>query len=287
MKTLNTRAITEAVRDLAIRVNTDLPADVEQALAGGCAKEASPFGQAIFEQILANAELARRDQVPMCQDTGLVVVFLRLGQDLHIVGGDLKEAIQEGVRRGYTEGYLRASMVAEPVFDRTNTKDNTPAVIHIDIVPGSDLEIILMPKGGGAENMGALGLLKPTTGEEGVVQFILEAVRRAGGNPCPPIIVGVGLGGSMEKAPLLAKEALLREIGSSHPDPRYAALEARLLQAINETGIGPQGLGGTVTALAVHIETHPAHIAMLPVAVNINCHAARHHSIVLKGEDHA
>lgn len=286
MKTLSTKRIIEAVKELCIRVNTNLPADVEKALEEGRQAEASPFGQAIFEQILRNAALAKEEMRPMCQDTGICVVFLNIGQDLHIVGGDLKKAIQEGVRQGYTEGYLRASMVEEPLYDRHNTKDNTPAVIHLDIVPGDELEIIVMPKGGGAENMGALGLLKPTAGEAGVIDFVVEAVRQAGGNPCPPIIVGIGLGGSMEQTTLLAKKALLRPVGRSHPDPRYAALEKTLLDKINAGGIGPQGLGGTVTALAVHIETYPAHIAMLPVAVNINCHAARHHHIVLKGEDH-
>lgn len=285
MKVLDVEKIKKAVHDLCIRVNTDLPQDVEACLRQAEEKEPSPFGRYILSQIVDNAVLAREQQQAMCQDTGIAVVYLDIGQDLHLVGGDLNTAVAIGVSEGYRDGYLRASMVEEPVFERKNTGDNTPPVIHVRIVPGSSCTITLMPKGGGAENMGALGLLKPTAGEAGVHQFVLEAVERAGGNPCPPIIVGVGIGGSMEKATDLAKRALMRDIGSSHPDPRYRALESALLNDINASGIGPQGLGGRTTALAVHVETFPAHIAMLPVAVNINCHAARHHTVVLKGED--
>lgn len=285
MRTLDVKKITETIRRMTIEVNTDLPQDVEQALVEGRAKEESPFGQYCLDQILANAKLARCEKQAMCQDTGTMVVYLNIGQDLHLVGGDLTEAVNEGVRLGYDEGYLRRSMVEEPVFDRVNTGDNTPAVIHINIVPGDKLELTLMPKGGGAENMGALGMLKPTAGKDGVVDFVVDAVSRAGGNPCPPIIVGVGIGGTMEKATEIAKEALARPIGSSHADPCYAAMEAEILEKVNKLGIGPQGLGGRVTALAVHINTHPCHIASLPVAVNINCHAARHMSTVLEGEE--
>lgn len=285
MRTLDVKKITETIRRMTIEVNTDLPQDVEQALVEGRAKEESPFGQYCLDQILANAKLARCEKQAMCQDTGTMVVYLNIGQDLHLVGGDLTEAVNEGVRLGYDEGYLRRSMVEEPVFDRVNTGDNTPAVIHINIVPGDKLELTLMPKGGGAENMGALGMLKPTAGKDGVVDFVVDAVSRAGGNPCPPIIVGVGIGGTMEKATEIAKEALARPIGSSHADPRYAAMEAEILEKVNKLGIGPQGLGGRVTALAVHINTHPCHIASLPVAVNINCHAVRHMSTVLEGEE--
>lgn len=285
MKTLDVRKITEAIRLQAVEVNTDLPKDVEQALENGYAHEESPFGQYCLKQILANARLARSEHQAMCQDTGTMVVYVNIGQNLHLIGGDVTEAINEGVRLGYEEGYLRKSMVEEPVFDRVNTGDNTPAVIHYNIVPGDQLELILMPKGGGAENMGALGMLKPTAGKQGVADFVVDAVSRAGGNPCPPIIVGVGIGGTMERATEIAKEALMRDIGSHHPDPRYAALEEELLERINKLGIGPQGLGGRVTALAVHINTHPCHIASLPVAVNINCHAARHLRIVLEGEE--
>ena len=285
MRTLDVKKITETIRRMTVEVNTDLPQDVEQALVEGRAKEESPFGQYCLDQILANAKLARCEKQAMCQDTGTMVVYLNIGQDLHLVGGDLTEAVNEGVRLGYDEGYLRRSMVEEPVFDRVNTGDNTPAVIHINIVPGDKLELTLMPKGGGAENMGALGMLKPTAGKDGVVDFVVDAVSRAGGNPCPPIIVGVGIGGTMEKATDIAKEALARPIGSSHTDPRYAAMEAEILEKVNKLGIGPQGLGGRVTALAVHVNTHPCHIASLPVAVNINCHAARHMSTVLEGEE--
>ena len=285
MKTLDVKRITEAIRHWAVKVNYDLPQDVEQALEEAHRREVSPFGQYCLEQILANAELARREEQAMCQDTGTLVVYLNVGQDLHLVGGDVTAAINEGVRLCYEEGYLRKSMVAEPVFERTNTGDNTPAVIHYQIVPGDQCELILMPKGGGAENMGALAMLKPTAGPEGVMDFVVDAVSRAGGNPCPPIIVGVGIGGTLEKATAIAKEALLRPVGSHHEDPRYAALEEELLAKINALGIGPQGLGGRVTALAVHVATYPCHIASLPVAVNINCHAARHLRLVLDGEE--
>lgn len=285
MKTLDVKKITETIRHWGVQVNTDLPQDVEQALVAGRAREESPFGQYCLDQIIANAQLARSEQQAMCQDTGTLVVYMNLGQDLHLVGGDVIAAINEGVRLAYEEGYLRKSIVAEPVFERVNTGDNTPAVIHYNIVPGDSCELILMPKGGGAENMGALGMLKPTAGKQGVVDFVVDAVSRAGGNPCPPIIVGVGIGGTMEKATAIAKEALMRPIGSHHEDPRYADLEDELLARINKLGIGPQGLGGRVTALAVHVNTYPCHIASLPVAVNINCHAARHVRIVLEGEE--
>lgn len=285
MKTLNVQKITEAIRRLAVQVNTDLPQDVEQALEAGRQQEVSPFGIYCFDQILANAKLAREEHQAMCQDTGTMVVYLNVGQDLYLVGGDVTAAINEGVRLGYKEGYLRKSIVEEPVFERTNTGDNTPAVIHYNIVPGDQCELILMPKGGGAENMGALGMLKPTAGKDGVEDFVVEAVAKAGGNPCPPIIVGVGIGGTMEKATAIAKEALMRPVGAHHADPRYAAMEEEILEKINKLGIGPQGLGGRVTALAVHINTYPCHIASLPVAVNINCHAARHTRIVLDGEE--
>lgn len=285
MKKLDVCEITEAIRHLAVQVNIDLPEDVERALVAGHAKESSPFGRYCFEQILANAELARSEKQAMCQDTGTVVVYCNIGQDLHLLGGDLTAAINEGVRLGYKEGYLRKSIVAEPVFERINTEDNTPAVIHYNIVPGDKCELILMPKGGGAENMGALAMLKPTAGKQGVIDFVVDAVSKAGGNPCPPIIVGVGIGGTMEKATEIAKEALMREIGSHHADTRYAALEDEILARINKLGIGPQGLGGRVTALAVHINTYPCHIASLPVAVNINCHAARHVRVLLEGKE--
>ena len=281
MKTITTQQITEAVRQLCMDVSYDLPQDVEAALEQGLAKEESSFGKYCLEQIIHNCHLAREHQQAMCQDTGIAVVYLYVGQDVHITGGSLADAVNEGVRQGYEDGYLRKSVVEEPLFERMNTGDNTPAVMHMELVPGDQLRIMVVPKGAGSENMGAMKMLKPADGLEGAKQFILDTVRNAGGNPCPPIVVGIGVGGTMEKAPMLAKQALTREIGSRNPNPLYAKLEEELLEAINNMGIGPQGLGGRVTALAVHIEYYPTHIAMLPVAVNINCHAARHKEVVL------
>ena len=281
MKTITTQQITEAVRQLCMDVSYDLPQDVETALEQGLAKEESSFGKYCLEQIIHNCHLAREHQQAMCQDTGIAVVYLYVGQDVHITGGSLADAVNEGVRQGYEDGYLRKSVVEEPLFERMNTGDNTPAVMHMELVPGDQLRIMVVPKGAGSENMGAMKMLKPADGLEGAKQFILDTVRNAGGNPCPPIVVGIGVGGTMEKAPMLAKQALTREIGSRNPNPLYAQLEEELLEAINNMGIGPQGLGGRVTALAVHIEYYPTHIAMLPVAVNINCHAARHKEAVL------
>ena len=281
MKTITTQQITEAVRQLCMDVSYDLPQDVEAALEQGLAKEESSFGKYCLEQIIHNCHLAREHQQAMCQDTGIAVVYLYVGQDVHITGGSLADAVNEGVRQGYEDGYLRKSVVEEPLFERMNTGDNTPAVMHMELVPGDQLRIMVVPKGAGSENMGAMKMLKPADGLEGAKQFILDTVRNAGGNPCPPIVVGIGVGGTMEKAPMLAKQALTREIGSRNPNPLYAKLEEELLEAINNMGIGPQGLGGRVTALAVHIEYYPTHIAMLPVAVNINCHAARHKEAVL------
>jgi fumarate hydratase subunit alpha len=281
MKTITTQQITEAVRQLCMDVSYDLPQDVEAALEQGLAKEESSFGKYCLEQIIHNCHLAREHRQAMCQDTGIAVVYLYIGQDVHITGGSLADAVNEGVRQGYEDGYLRKSVVEEPLFERMNTGDNTPAVMHMELVPGDQLRIMVVPKGAGSENMGAMKMLKPADGLEGAKQFILDTVRNAGGNPCPPIVVGIGVGGTMEKAPMLAKQALTREIGSRNPNPLYAKLEDELLEAINNMGIGPQGLGGRVTALAVHIEYYPTHIAMLPVAVNINCHAARHKEVVL------
>ena len=281
MKEISVQEITAAVRQLCMDVSYDLPADVEQALQDGLKREESSFGQYCLEQILQNCQMARESRQAMCQDTGIAVIYLRVGQEVHITGGSLTDAVNEGVRQGYEEGYLRKSVVMEPLFSRDNTGDNTPAVIHTEIVPGDGLHIMVVPKGAGSENMGAVKMLKPADGLEGAKQFILDTVRKAGGNPCPPIVVGIGVGGTMEKAPMLAKVALTREIGSKNANPLYAKLEEELLTAINKMGIGPQGLGGRVTALAVHIEYYPTHIAMLPVAVNINCHAARHKEIVL------
>lgn len=246
-----------------------------KAFHTACEKELSLTGKEILKLLVANAEVARSEAVPMCQDTGYTVVFLELGQDVHIVGGGLEDAVNEGVRRGYKEGYLRKSIVGHPL-ERKNTGDNTPAVIHTRIVPGDKLRIIVAPKGGGSENMSAIKMFKPAEGVEGVKKFVVETVQAAGPNPCPPIVVGVGIGGTFEKAALLAKEALLREVGEPSPRPEIAVLEQELLELVNKLGIGPQGLGGSTTALGVHVEIYPAHIASLPVAVNINCHATRH-----------
>jgi fumarate hydratase subunit alpha len=235
----------------------------------------------VLDQILENADVAQKEQMPLCQDCGLTVVFLELGQDVHITGGELNLAITEGVRQGYQDGYLRKSMVAQPFSARINTKDNTPPVIHTTVVPGDELRITVAPKGGGSENMSQLAMLKPADGREGVISFVVESVRRAGANPCPPIIVGVGVGGSAEKTMWLAKHALLRQVGSANPDPEEAELEAEILERVNRIGIGPQGFGGHTTALAVHVETFPCHIASMPVAVNIQCHSARHKEAVL------
>jgi fumarate hydratase subunit alpha len=280
MREISCAEIVQTVRRLCIKANSELGPDVMCALEGALAKEESPVGKDILRQILENHRLAAEEEVPMCQDTGMAVVFLELGQDVHIVGGDLTEAVNEGVRQGYTQGYLRKSVVADPLR-RVNTNDNTPAIIHTQIVPGNRLQITVAPKGGGSENMSALAMLPPAAGEEGLRRFVLEQVERAGPNPCPPVVVGVGLGGNFEKVAYLAKKALLRPVGEEHPDPFYARLERELLEEINNLGIGPQGLGGRITALAVHIEVYPCHITGMPVAVNMNCHAARHQTAVL------
>jgi fumarate hydratase subunit alpha len=281
VRELDAGQITETVSRLCIESNYYLGEDVLAALRRFREIEPSPVGREVLDQILENADVARDRQVPLCQDTGLTVIFLELGQDVHIVGGDLNEAIAEGVRRGYTDGYLRKSMVRQPFSARVNTRDNTPPVIHTTIVPGDRLRIVVAPKGGGSENMSQLAMLKPAEGRDGVIRTVVEAVRRAGANPCPPIIVGVGVGGSAEKVIWLAKHALLRELGSLNPDPELAELEAELLERVNRIGIGPQGFGGLTTALAVHVETFPCHIASMPVAVNIQCHSARHKEAVL------
>ncbi len=280
MREIDAARITDAVSRLAIEANQVLGKDVIQALERGLEEETSTTGREIITQLLENADLARRESAPMCQDTGMTVVFLEIGQDLHVNGGVL-EAVQQGVRNGYREGYFRRSVVNPPVGTRVNTGDNTPAVIHTTIVAGNRIKITVAPKGGGSENMSALRMLKPSDGWEGVKNFVVETVERAGPNPCPPVIIGVGIGGNFEHCALLAKKALLRPVGQPHPDPEFASLEAELLTAIKRLGIGPAGLGGNITALGVSIETHPCHIASLPVAVNINCHAHRHREAVL------
>ena len=280
MRNIDVGEITSAVEKLSMEANYYLGDDVVKALNAAAEKEESPLGKEIINQILENTKIARTENIPLCQDTGLSAIFVELGQDVHLAGGGLEEAIQEGIRQGYSEGFLRKSMVEDPLR-RKNTGDNTPAVISVSIVPGDKIKIIILPKGGGSENMSAIRMLKPSDGESGVKDFVVETVKNAGGNPCPPIIVGVGIGGSFDKCAYLAKRALLREVGSVHSDPYYAEMERELLEKVNNTGIGPQGLGGRITALAVHIETHPCHIASLPVAVNTQCHSARHKEIVI------
>jgi len=273
--------IAQTVARLCMDANFYLGEDVLAALRRAREEEISPIGREILDQILRNAEIAAREKLPLCQDCGLTVVFLELGQDVHIVGGNLYDAINEGVRRGYEEGYLRKSVVDRPFSARVNTKDNTPAVIHTEVVPGDKLKITVCPKGGGSENMSYLKMLSPAAGRQGVIDFVVDCVDRSGANPCPPIIVGVGIGGTIDQTTLIAKKALLRPVGQPHPDPEVAELEAEILERVNKLGIGPQGFGGKVTALAVHVETFPCHIASLPVAVNIQCHSARHKEAIL------
>jgi fumarate hydratase subunit alpha len=281
MRTIDAGRITAAVAKLAIDANYYLSEDIYNALVEGKNKEESSLGKEILDQLVQNACIARDEQMPICQDTGMAVVFVELGQEVCITGGDLEAAINAGVAQGYAEGFLRKSVVAEPLFTRKNTNDNTPAVIHVSIVPGDACKITLAPKGFGSENMSGIKMLKPSEGISGVKKFIVETVFNAGSNPCPPIVLGVGIGGTMEKAAILAKKALLRPIDVSNTNSDYAKLEQELLELVNQTGVGPQGLGGRVTALAVNIEYYPTHIAGLPVAVNVNCHATRHAEIEL------
>ena len=274
MREVHVKEVEELVRRLFVEANLYLGEDVLEALRRALQQEESPVGREVLEELLENAEVARRERLPICQDTGLAVVFVELGQEVRMVGGDLYEAINQGVRRAYKEGYLRKS-VCHP-FSRKNTGDNTPAVVHLEVVPGDEVRIIAAPKGGGSENMSRVVMLTPAAGKEGVVRYVVERVRESGANPCPPIVVGVGIGGTLEQAALIAKKSLLRPLGEHHPDPEVAALEEEILRRVNALGIGPQGYGGRVTALAVHVEMVPCHIASLPVAVNIQCHAHRH-----------
>ena len=272
--------ITDAVKRLCIQANVILPEDVKNCIIKRKSEENWAPAREILDRIEENFELAEAENVPICQDTGVACVFLEIGQEVHIAGGDITQAVNEGVRQGYAEGYLRKSVVRDPL-DRVNTGDNTPAMIYYDIVPGDKIKITVAPKGFGSENMSQIKMLRPSDGIEGVKAFVLKAVEEAGPNPCPPIIVGVGIGGTFDKAALLAKKALLRETGTPSADPLYAKLEEELLEKINALGIGPQGFGGKTTALAVAVEHYPTHIAGLPVAVNINCHVARHKTEVI------
>lgn len=271
--------ITETVKRLCIEANTVLGDDAIDALKAGQEKEESPVGKDIFRQLLENARIAKEESIPLCQDTGLAVVFVEMGQEVHVVDGDLNEAINEGVRQGYKDGYFRASSL-DPL-SRRNFGDNTPAIIHVEITPGDRIKLSIAPKGFGSENMSRVILFPPSAGIEGVKQYIIQRVDEAGPNPCPPMVVGVGIGGTFEKAALIAKKSLLRPVGQRHPDPEVARLEEELIEEINKLGIGPQGLGGTVTVLDVHVETYPTHIGSLPLAVNVQCHCARHKEAVL------
>lgn len=280
MREINAQTVTDAVKKLCIKACYHLPEDVYNAFLRLKETEKSPAGKLIFDDLIKNADIARNEIFPLCQDTGMAVLFVEIGQDVHIEG-NLEKALNEGVRQGYVEGYLRKSVVAEPLFERKNTKDNTPAFIHYKIVEGDRLKIRMAPKGAGSENKSVVKMLVPAEGMEGVKKTVLEAVKNAGPNSCPPMVVGVGLGGTMEIAAINAKKACMRDVDSQNPDERYAKLEKELLELANKTGIGPQGLGGSSTAIKVHVEWSPTHIACLPVAVNINCHSARHAEIIL------
>lgn len=273
--------ITKAVADLCQTATHVLPDDVVAGLRKAEASERAPLAKQVLVEILENVDISKREMIPLCQDTGTTVVMVDVGQDVHIVGGSLRDAINAGVGKGYTEGYLRASIVAHPFSSRVNTKDNTPAVIHTEIVPGDGLGITIVPKGGGCENMSRFQIMLPSRGKEGITEFVLETIEESGGNPCPPLVVGVGVGGSSEYCMYLAKKAIVRPVGVASDDPEVAEFERELLAKVNALGVGPQAVGGTNTALAVHIETYPTHITSLPVAVNLQCHSARSKHIEL------
>ena len=280
MKTINVNEIIKTVKELSIEANYYLPNDVKEAIEEAEKNEKWPIANNILNKILENSQIAAAEKMPICQDTGMACVFVDIGQDVHITGGSLEEAINEGVRQGYAEGFLRKSVVKDPIH-RVNTNDNTPALIYYNMVPGDKVKITVAPKGFGSENMSRIAMLKASDGLEGVKNFVLETVRMAGPNPCPPIVIGVGIGGSFDKAAYLAKKALIRPVNENNTDEFYSNLEKELLEEVNKIGIGPQGFGGKTTALALNIETYPTHIAGLPVAVNINCHATRHKERVL------
>ena len=279
MREIEVKTIIEAVKAAAISANYELDEDMLAAFSRGEKEEESPAGREVFRQLLENARIASQESIPLCQDCGLAVIFAEVGQDVHITGGDFEAALQEGVRQGYGEGYLRKSL-CHPLT-RKNTGDNTPAVIHTEIVPGDHVKLMVVPKGGGSENMSKLFMLKPAEGLAGIKEKVMATVAEAGPNVCPPMIVGVGIGGNFERSAVLAKKALIRKLSDTHPDPEVAALEKELLTAINDLGIGPAGLGGRITALGVKIYLQPCHIASLPVAVNIQCHSSRHLEVVL------
>ena len=279
MREISTKEIIKVVRNLCIDANYNLGDDVLYAFNQAIEKEESGTGREVLRELVENARIAREEKVPLCQDCGLAVVFIEIGQDVHITGGDLREAINEGVRQGYTEGYLRKS-ACNPIT-RRNTGDNTPAITHLQIVPGNKMKIIFAPKGGGSENMSRVDMLTPAVGIEGIKDFVVKRVKESGSNPCPPTIIGIGVGGTFERSAILAKKALLRNIGDRNPDPELAKIEEEILARINKLGIGPMGYGGDITSLDVFLEIEPCHIASLPVAVNIQCHAARHKEAVI------
>ncbi|MBQ7348965.1 MAG: fumarate hydratase [Clostridia bacterium] len=279
MRKIDLNIVSDKIRDMFIDACENLPENVLESLKNAGKEEQSPLGKQVFEKIVENAELAKNKHLPICQDTGIALVYLTIGSEV-IFEGDVYEAVNDGVRRAYTEGYLRKSVVRHPL-DRVNTKDNTPAIVHIKIVPGDVFKIDVAPKGGGSENMSVVKMLIPADGVEGVKKLVVDTVFNAGGKPCPPLVVGVGIGGNFEKCALMAKEALLREIDDESSDPIARELEKELLELINETGVGPMGFGGTKTCLAVKVNVHPCHIASLPVAINVQCHAARHKSCTL------
>ena len=280
MKTIQVEDITKNIREMCIEANHFLTEDMKAAMEQACKEEKSPVGQQVLSQLEDNLQIAGQDMIPICQDTGMAVIFMEIGQDVHFVGGDLTDAINEGVRRGYDKGYLRKSVVKDPVR-RGNTGDNTPAMIYTEIVPGDQVKITVGPKGFGSENMSQIRMFKPSAGLQGIKDFILEVVETAGPNPCPPMVVGVGIGGTFDKCALLAKKALMRPLDTQNPDPFYADLEKEMLEKVNKLGIGPQGFGGKTTAIGLNIETMPTHIAGMPCAVNINCHVTRHKTEVI------
>jgi len=279
MREISAQEITEVVKDLCIDANYNLGEDILSAFERAIKTEESPTGRGVLKELIENARIAREEKAPICQDCGLAVVFLEIGQDVHITGGDLKEAINKGVRQGYEQGYLRKS-ACNPIT-RKNTGDNTPAIIHLDIVPGDTVKITVAPKGGGSENMSRVTMLTPAAGMEGIKDFVVHRVKESGSNPCPPTIIGIGVGGTLERSAILAKKALLRSLGQRNPDPELAKIEEEILVRIKNLGIGPMGYGGTTTSLDVFLEMEPCHIASLPVAVNVQCHAARHKEAVI------
>lgn len=276
MREIKTSQIIDKVKELFLKANYHIDPDLLKLLQKTLEEETSPIGKYVLKMIIENNKIASREELPICQDTGLAVLFIELGQEVRITDGDFTEAINQGVKEAYQEGYLRKSVVDDPVFERKNTKTNTPAIIYTDIVPGDKIKFLVMPKGFGSENMSTLGMLKPADGPEGVVNFIVETVKKAGPNPCPPTIIGVGIGGTADRAMVIAKKAITRKIGEPNKNEKYATMEKEILKRINNLGIGPAGLGGNISCLAVHIDYLPTHIAGLPVAVNVCCHAARH-----------